>query len=332
MKRAPVKAPLSKIVEGFSEARVLVVGDFVADHYVYGLTERVSREAPVLVVRHEKEEVKPGGAANVAANLAELGGQVVGVGALGKDPMGAELGRLLSARGVTCHFATAPITETKTRVLAGAVGTRRQQMLRLDRGATGALPEETREALADSLRAALGTVKVAIVSDYGAGVVCDETREVLLAWSKQGGTLCADSRVGLRQLAGATVCKPNEPELAALTGSPLATDDDVLFAASQARAVLECEVLLVTRGRKGMVIAEAARTTTLPVHGSNEAVDVTGAGDTVSATFALGLASGATAVEAAFIANVAGGLVVQKPGTATVSRDELLAALQGLGR
>ncbi|MBX7101692.1 MAG: bifunctional hydroxymethylpyrimidine kinase/phosphomethylpyrimidine kinase [Myxococcaceae bacterium] len=327
---APVKGPLPNVVKRFSRVRAVVLGDLVADHYVYGLTERVSREAPVLIVRHEREEVKPGGAANVAANVAALGGRVSAVGGLGKDAMGAALAASLQRAGVTPAWVQVPETETKLRVLAGAVGTRRQQMLRVDRGATQGLPDKARRALARAVKAELDAAQVAVVSDYGAGVVCDETREVLRAWAKRGGLVCADSRSALLELKGSTVCKPNEPELAALTGMALETDDDVLFAAQRARALLECQVLVVTRGRRGMVIADGTHTTVLPVHGSAEAVDVTGAGDTVAASFALAFGAGASALEAAFLANVAGALVVQKPGTATVSGPELSAALDAL--
>ncbi len=318
---------LSQRILGFSKVRVLVVGDLVADHYLYGQTERVSREAPVLVVRHEREEVKLGGAANAAANARALGAQVTALGVLGDDEMGAAVEKLFGALDIGLEVVSdaALATETKTRILAGASGTTLQQMLRIDRGAKGPLPAKTRKALAKALKAALAHCDVAVISDYGAGVVCDETRDVLRVW---GGRVCADSRYALMDLDGLTMCKPDEPELAALTHLPVGTDAELEAAAEKAMELLDCQVLLVTRGRRGMAVFERKGPGTfLPVHGVADAVDVTGAGDTVIAAYAVAFGAGASASEAARIANVAGGLVVQKPGTATVTQKELLEAL-----
>jgi rfaE bifunctional protein kinase chain/domain len=320
----------TKLLQSFSRVRVLVVGDLVADHYVYGQTERVSREAPVLIVRHEREEVKLGGGANVAANARALGGRVTALGAIGKDTMGAALRQAFAAQGIAVRAVSDRdvATETKTRVLAGGVNTSRQQMLRIDRGVTGPLPPRLQRALARALQAALETADVAIVSDYGAGVLNDATREVLRAWAGQGGIVAVDSRFSLSAWAGFTICKPNEPELSALTGRPVRTEAELLEVGQVALDRLACQTLLVTRGRHGMALFEAGRPPRLiPVHGKQEAVDVTGAGDTVIASFALARAAGASSLEAAQVANVAGALVVQKPGTATVTRPELLREL-----
>lgn len=314
----------------FEDVRVLVVGDLVADHYLYGQTERISREAPVLIVRHERDEVRLGGGANAAANARALGGRVTAVGMLGADEMGRALRRLFAEQGIALAAVTARgvPTEAKLRILAGGLSTSRQQMLRVDRGATGPLSPLVRRALASRLAMAARRADVVVVSDYGAGVVCDETREVLRTIAARGVPVCVDSRFGLPAFAGVTVCKPNEPELAALTGLPVANDRQVDAAARVALERLGCQVLLVTRGRKGLVVYQRGqRPVRLPVFGPQEAVDVTGAGDTVIATFSLALGAGASFVEAAQLANVAGGLVVQKPGTATISRPELKRAL-----
>lgn len=326
-----VSRRLIQRVKAFSKVRVLVVGDLVADHYVYGQTERVSREAPVLIVRYEREDVRPGGAANAAANARSLGARVTALGVLGADPMGRTLTRLFRSQRIALKAIRDPLiaTETKTRILAGGVSTTRQQMLRIDRGAQGTLPPRVRLALAKALHRALADCDVAVISDYGAGVICDETRDVLHAWVKQGGRVCGDSRYSLDALEGMTVCKPNEPELVALTGLPIATNAQLAAAALEAMTRLDTQILLVTRGRRGMAVFERGQPPTfLPVHGVGEAVDVTGAGDTVIAAFALGLGAGASPVDAARIANIAGSLVVQKPGTATVTPQELLAELK----
>ncbi|HEY8206714.1 MAG TPA: bifunctional ADP-heptose synthase [Myxococcaceae bacterium] len=330
----PVPAPpsLASLAQLFPRRRVLVVGDLVADHYIYGQTERVSREAPVLIVNHESSEVKLGGGANAAANARSLGGQVTAVGVLGRDEMGQQLRRQFKASGISLQAATAEglQTETKTRILAGGLNTTRQQMLRLDRGNRGPLPPRVRQELVRLVAEAARSADAVVVSDYGAGVVCEELRQQLRALAADGQVVCADSRYQLRTLHGLTACKPNEPELEALTGRRISTEADLIAAGREARKALRCQALLVTRGRSGMAMFDArGQPELIPVHGSEEAVDVTGAGDTVISAFALALAAGAGFPDAARLANVAGGLVVMKQGTATVSRAELLRELGG---
>jgi rfaE bifunctional protein kinase chain/domain len=273
--------------------------------------------------------VKLGGAANAAANARALGAEVTVVGVVGDDPMGKELNRLFEAAGIAARTASAPgsSTETKTRILAGGVNTTRQQMLRVDRGNTLPLPAEVATGLVERLRAAAADVDAILVSDYGAGVLCEPVRAELHRLSAKT-RVCVDSRYGLQTLAGFHAAKPNEPELQALTGVPMPDDEAVLRAGGEALDLLECSALLVTRGRRGMVLFEKSGPTPIPVHGAREAVDVTGAGDTVMAAFTLALAAGGTALQAALLANVAGALVVQKQGTATVPLPELRAELE----
>jgi rfaE bifunctional protein kinase chain/domain len=332
---APFQAlpPLLHWVEAFAKRRILVVGDLVADHYIYGQTDRVSREAPVLVVRYETAEVKLGGGANAAANARSLGGQVSVVGLLGRDEMAQELRRLFKDSGIRVRAVSAPgiETETKTRILAGGLNTSRQQMLRLDRGHRGPLPASLRAALAKQLTEAAQGVDAVLVSDYGAGVLNRETRTALRKLAADGQTVCVDSRYALSELQGVTVCKPNEPELEALTGLLIRSERDLIEAGRAAMAKLKCRSLVVTRGRNGMAVFDAqGDVELLPVHGSKEAVDVTGAGDTVIAAFSLGLAAGASALEAARIANVAGSIVVRREGTVALTRAELLAELRSV--
>jgi rfaE bifunctional protein kinase chain/domain len=318
-------AALRPLLERFAQQRLLVVGDLVADHYLYGQTDRVSREAPVLIVRYEDAEVKLGGGANAAANARSLGGQVTAVGVLGEDEMGGRLTaafkeagiQLLPARGEGLQ------TETKTRILAGGLNTTRQQMLRVDRGNRPPLPAGVDAELARLISEAAASADVVVVSDYGAGVLSDSTCEVLRALAARGVPVCVDSRYGLGRFRGATVCKPNEPELEALTGIAVRSEADLFEAGRRARAQLACETLLVTRGRSGMAVFREGAVELLPVHGLTDAVDVTGAGDTVIAAFALAFAAARDPLAAAQVANVAGALVVQKAGTATVTCEEL---------
>jgi rfaE bifunctional protein kinase chain/domain len=255
---------------------------------------------------------------------------VTALGLIGRDEMGRELRRLFKAAGVrvACPTAEGIPTETKTRVLAGGLNTTRQQVLRLDRGAGGALPARVRLELSKLLRAAAKGADAVLVSDYGAGVLDDETRGVLQSLAKDGVTVCVDSRYALRAFRGLSVLKPNEPELEALVGRALRSDADVISAGREAIGLLRARALVVTRGRSGMAVFDAQGNAELiPVYGPEEAVDVTGAGDTVMAALTLSLAAGGSVVEAARIANVAGALVVQKPGTATVTRAELAREL-----
>lgn len=324
---------LTQLAAAFPKRRVLVVGDLVADHYIYGQTDRISREAPVLIVRYEASEVKLGGGANAAANVRSLGGQVSVVGVLGKDEMGEALVRELKAARIRVNAAItdAVPTETKTRILAGGVNTTRQQMLRLDRGSQGALPPRVRLELARLLAEAARDADAVVISDYGAGAVTDELKTALRKLAADGLPVCADSRYALDSFRGMTVCKPNEPELEMLTGRRLGSERELLEAGRDAIQRLECQALVVTRGRSGMaVFTRDGGVELIPVHGAAEAVDVTGAGDTVVAAYALSLAAGASFVDAGRIANVAGALVVQKQGTATVPRDELIRELSSV--
>ena len=317
--------PLLDLIREFSRRRVLVVGDLVADHYIYGQTERVSREAPVLVVRYENSEVQPGGAANAAANVRSLGGKVTAVGVLGRDEMGRRLEERCRTLGVGLKAVRGPqtATETKTRILAGGINTTRQQMLRLDSSARP-LSAEDRRALRSRVVEEAKRCDAILVSDYGAGVLCDELRTLLRKLAADGMTVCADSRYDLLKLKSLTVCKPNEPELQALTGLPVSSKAELVRAGQAALKLLRCKALLVTRGRNGMTLFRPkGEIDWIPVHGAQEAVDVTGAGDTVVAALTLGLAAGGSLLDAVQLANAAGARVVQKQGTATVSREEL---------
>lgn len=331
MRGAEEKRELAAIVRRFADRTVAVVGDVVVDEYIYGQTDRISREAPVLIVRHESTERKLGGAANAAANLASLGGRTILVGAIGDDEAGRGLVDLCGQAAIDGRFVTVPgrHTETKTRILAGGINTTRQQMLRVDRSLGGTFPPAVVEELVERLRAAAREAEVLVVSDYGGGVLCEETIAEVRRLSASGVRVCVDSRYNLCAFAGVYVAKPNEPELGAATGMPVGDLAASVAAAKVLRETLDCHAVLATRGRSGMALVERGKDPDpIPVYGEEEAVDVTGAGDTVIATLAMALAADATLGQAARIANVAGALVVRKPGTATVSAAELLEELE----
>ncbi|HET8723461.1 MAG TPA: PfkB family carbohydrate kinase [Anaeromyxobacteraceae bacterium] len=334
MARSPSSplAPLAPLLDRFPRSRVVVVGDFVADEYVYGETERISREAPVLIVRFERSEVVPGGAGNAAMNLAALGVEVRAVGLVGADGPGDRLLDELRDGGVDARGVQrvrGRVTEAKTRILAGGRSTRRQQMLRVDRTPEPISPAVERRLVAALERAARGAGAV-LASDYGSGVLSPRVVEALRAVRRRGIPVCVDSRYNLAGFSGLTMLKPNEPELEAATGVRASTPEGLLRAARVLQRRTGCQSLLVTRGRNGMSLFEQGRPPVhLPAHGDKEAVDVTGAGDTVAAAYSAAIASGADPVSAMRLANVAAALVVQKPGTATVTRDEIRRELPG---
>jgi rfaE bifunctional protein kinase chain/domain len=311
---------------------VLLVGDLVADEYVFGETERISREAPVLIVRYEGSELKAGGAGNAARNLAALGVKVRALGLVGDDPLGTALLDELESGGIDVGGVLrvkGRATEAKTRILAGGRSTRRQQMLRLDRTPSEPVPAAIEKKLVAELGRAGRRVDAVLASDYGSGTVGPAAIATLQRLRRGGVPVCADSRYALRQFTGLTMVKPNEVELEAAAGVSLSQPRGLERAARTLLRRVACEVLLVTRGRNGLSVFRPGEPAVhLAAHGRQEAVDVTGAGDTVAAAFTAGLAASGDPILAARLANVAGALQVLKPGTATVSRQELAAELR----
>ena len=308
-----------------SGQRVVLLGDLVLDRFIYGTTGRISREAPVQVVQWEREVALPGGAANVAANLATQGAEVVLVGVVGADAQGAELMELLSGLGVGVEgvvVSAEVATTSKTRVLAGAFGTFSQQVLRLDREPPAAPGVELRAQLADALRSASRSGDLVLLSDYGYGAV---TPELKLPADVR---LVVDSRSSLKAYSGADTLKPNLTELEELAGRRLRSPALQLEAAQWLRKATCAQAVLLTLGRDGMLLADEEGSTAVGVFGHDEVTDVTGAGDSVLATYALALASGRTRIEAAGLATVAGGIAVSHQGTHQVTRLELEEALR----
>jgi len=323
---------LKAIVAKFSRVRLVVVGDLVADEFIYGQLDRVSREAPVLILKYDSTQIVPGGAGNAASNAAALDARVKIIGALGNDSAGNRLRAALAAQADVRGIARAQgfVTPVKTRILAGGVHSAKQQVVRIDR-AGGQIASRLSLRIERALTAALRKADAVIVSDYGGGIVTPQLwrRALSAARLKKPPVVLIDSRYGLAGFTGMTACTPNESEVEALLGIKINEDRALLERAG--RALLQrlgCRAVLVTRGSRGMALFEPNRPTDhIPIVGSDEIADVTGAGDTVIATFTLAVASGASFAEAARLANHAGGLVVMKRGTATVSRPELLRSV-----
>jgi rfaE bifunctional protein kinase chain/domain len=326
---------LAECVERFSGKSVVLLADFVADAFQSGDITRVSREAPVLILRHRETHLVPGGGANAASNFVALGAKVFPITAVGDDAAGDWLLNTFSEKGVKLSGILRVrgwTTPMKTRFLAGWAHTVGQQVLRVDYEPNHPLPESARKKIKAILAAKLSHADALAVSDYGFGVTNPQEVHNALLRVRRKFPVTLDSRFRLTayKQTGVTAATPNEPEMEALHHTAIGQNLEELERCGRATlAEMRLEALVVTRGRDGMAVFQRGQTTAhLPVHGSDQAVDVTGAGDTVLAAYTLGLASGASPLEAAHIANIAGGLVVMKRGTATVSREELQNAIR----
>jgi len=328
------RATLLSIIDRFPRQRVVVLGDLVADEYVYGEIARVSREAPVLILKQREKQVVPGGGANAANNLVDLGARVTPVGVVGNDAAGEALLHYFREKGVSTRHVVRLrnyLTPTKSRILGGLTHWQRQQIVRVDREPAQALVREVRRRLTRSVALLLRTASALLVSDYGYGST--DAREVEFLRRRAGRRplpMTVDSRYDLLSYKRITATTPNEPEVEATFGQRIDNDLEQLHLLG--RKLLRrqsLQALLITRGRDGMVLFEPRREPRhLPIFGSDQVVDVTGAGDTVIAAFTLALAAGASFLHAAMLANCAGGLVVMKRGTATATAQEIAEAIR----
>jgi rfaE bifunctional protein kinase chain/domain len=330
---------LASLVSDFRGRRVLVVADLVADEFVYGRVERISREAPVLILRYDTSDLRLGGGANAIHNISTLGGRPIPFGILGRDEAGRSIREQLRKKGVaTSRVVSDPdyATPVKARILAGRAHSTKQQIVRMDRITPLGRRSASRRAVLGALRAYKGPLDGVLVSDYGCGLLGPELVKAALGLARRRRIpVTVDSRFDLLRYKGMTAVTPNEPEVEAALGITIGPNRARLEAAGKTLLErLECRAILVTRGSHGMTLFERKRPALhIPIHGTDEVADVTGAGDTVIATFTLALAAGATAAEASRLANYAGGVVVMKHATATVSSAELLAAVrEGGGR
>ena len=306
----------------------------MADEFVFGEISRVSREAPVLILKHRERSVVPGGGANAIYNLAELGVNVLPVGVIGDD----EPGRLLLKQFRHKRIPVSGVlkdkqytTVTKTRILAGMTHTARQQVVRLDREPESEPNSHLKRELVLAAREYVRASDALLVSDYGYGSASPAIlNEIRGKGTAAGVPVVLDSRFRMLQFSGVTAATPNEPELEEALGVRVGQDwKRLCSAAEQIMSRMKLQSLLVTRGRDGMVaFTRRHKPVDIPISGSDQVADVTGAGDTVIATFTAALATGASSEEAAHLANYAGGVVVMKRGTATVSRQELLHAIE----
>ena len=328
------KERLKKIVEAFPKVTITVVGDLVADEFVFGEISRVSREAPVLILKHRERTVMPGGGANAINNLADLGVNVLPVGVVGDD----EAGRLLLKSFRHKHIPVSGVlkdksytTVTKTRILAGMTHTARQQVVRIDREPEMEPNRHLKRELVLAARQYARASDALLISDYGYGAASPAILNAIRERGRLDGVpVILDSRYRMLEYSGVVAATPNEPEVEAALGTRIGNDwARLCVGGEQVMSRMKLESLVITRGRDGMAAFSGKhKPVDIPIFGSDQVADVTGAGDTVIATFAAAFAAGASTEEAAHLANYAGGIVVMKRGTATVSQQELLAALE----
>jgi rfaE bifunctional protein kinase chain/domain len=326
----PVSVPdrerLLGLIDAFEDQPILMLVDLIADRFITGSPKRISREAPVLILRQESDELVPGGGANAVANVRRLGGEPLVAGVLGTDSRGSRLLEIFERDGIATDGIVRRAgynTPCKTRVLGVARHSIKQQIVRFDLEDPQALEPSERDALSTYLREQAPRCEVAVLSDYGLGTV--EPGFVRTIREAKPLQCLGDSRYRLPDFTGLSGATPNEEELESIEADA---------GASPARAGLallrrlQSRFLLLTRGSEGMMLIDEEGALRIPCHGTRQAADVTGAGDTVIGTFALASAAGADPREAAVLANYAGGTVVMRMGTTTVGPEELREAVR----
>jgi D-beta-D-heptose 7-phosphate kinase / D-beta-D-heptose 1-phosphate adenosyltransferase len=318
-----------RILNGFHSARVLVVGDVMLDRFVYGSVERISPEAPIPVLNVLRYSDMPGGAANVARNIAALGARIVLLGVVGNDPAAQDLKRQLSSSptiDARLVIDESRPTSEKTRYVADG-----QQVMRADRESRVAIPEATQRALLDQFSLALREAAVVVLSDYAKGLLSPSVVRAAIEMARRAGKIVIVDPKGkdFGKYRGATIITPNRQELQDACGEECQSDEQVVAGARRLLRDGVCDVMLVTRGKDGMSVVQPDGAMHLPT-AARQVFDVSGAGDTVVAAVSLGICAGASLSEAAALANIAAGIVVGKRGTATVTTGEIIAALAPL--
>lgn len=327
-----MKSDRVKLIERFDGRKICVVGDIIADIYIFGRPYRLSREAPVVVVQHEEERIYPGSAGNTINNLLALGAHVFPLGFIGSDSTGDQLidfflrFNKVEMDGFIRHNGE---TITKTRILAGDTHTSKQQVIRIDRDSNKLPTKSQKNILYKKLKEIGPSMDAFIVSDYGHGTV-DETIIDYMQHVAKKTIVVGDARYRLRDFKGFTLITPNESEAYQLCSTDF--DKDIEEVGRRILKIMDVTALLITRGNKGMsLFLKEGSVNHIPISGNDDVTDVTGAGDTVCAAVTLALASGADFLTAALIANYAAGVVVMKRGTATLTQEELRAAMQAYG-
>jgi len=324
---------LAGITKELSGKKILSIGDMICDEYIYGEVSRISREAPVLILKFDSNMFRVGGAANAISNLKALGAKVYPVGVVGKDNAGEEVISFLGKTRVDVDgiiIDKGCSTITKTRIMAGSYHTAKQQVIRVDKEKNFRINSISETKMLTYLDEVLDTMDAVLISDYGYGTVSKAVYSAISKYAGEGKlVLVVDSRYGLLNYKNATAVTPNETEVEDIFHCSINGEKSLCNIAERLKSEIECENVIITRGSKGMmVLDEHSKSTFIPIHGGTDVVDVTGAGDTVSAVVTLALSAGASAVEAARLANYAGSIVVMKTGAATATQKELVDVIK----
>jgi len=323
-----------EISEAFSGKKIIVWGDIILDEYVYGTTRRISREAPVLVLSYRDKEYALGGAGNSLFNLQSLGANPVPVGVIGRDPAGEKVLQILKANNISTKYLIQinnfP-TPTKSRILAGEETARKQQILRIDHEGKVPKDKSVQDRLLKNLLKLKDNSQALVISDYNYFVIQESIyKQILPGFRKLKIPISLDSRFRILNFKGVTVSTPNESEVEEAFNIEFNSDEDIIKKTGRRLLNLtEAEAILITRGSKGMILFERRKTPwVIPIHGTTDIVDVTGAGDTVISVFTLALACGSSFRDAASLANHAGSMVVMKKGTAVITIEEFRNSIQ----
>jgi rfaE bifunctional protein kinase chain/domain len=323
------KTRLKSIIQNLDKGRVLVIGDFAIDEMIYGQTSRISREAPVLILKHTHTNVLLGTASNAAHNIAALSGnKVVSIGAYGEDYHGPLLINALQEAGVdTSCMVKDPdrVTTTKTRISGMSPQSVTQQIVRIDRETTEEVSGKVEEEIIKNIVTKAPEFDAILLSDYGIGSVTQNIIEATIQTAKKHKIfLAVDSQTNLTRFQGATVITPNQPEAERTLGYEIKDHKTLIKAGKELLEKTASEMILITRGSEGMVLFEKnGNISNIPAFNKTSVFDVTGAGDTVVGSFTLALCAGATGVESMIIGNLAASIVVRQFGSAVTSIPEL---------
>jgi len=331
---------LKSIVENFPKARVLVIGDLILDEYLRSTPERISREAPVIILQYINSRYTLGGSANAASNLASLSAKTALMGVLGEDKTAERLIQICAERNIDLFYCTDLLRPStlKTRVISSSsadpdTGTvLKQQVLRIDHQSKEQISEELSKKLLATLKGIIHDYDLILLSDYGSGVLHERLANEIIKLAKLNKkTVIVDSNGNFSKFTGAYCLTPNQPDVETTLGVKIQSDEDLFSAGERLLDLIETDQMLITRGAKGMVLfnrkEKLLSADLIPAFNVSEVFDVSGAGDTVSACFSLALAVGATNLEAALLGNIAASIVVRKYGTATTNIEELMKEL-----
>jgi rfaE bifunctional protein kinase chain/domain len=327
------KSNLRKRILSLTGGRIIVLGDLLIDELLEGKPERISREAPVLILEHVNTELIPGGAANTANNIAHLGGACHAIGVCGVDEYANKLAKLFDKAQITYDLVQDPSrpTTVKTRILSKSHSFK-QQLLRLDRISHESVDTDVQAKLIEKLKTNAGKYKAIVLSDYRGGVIADAIIQQCRAIARENNVLIiVDAQDDFTRFQNVSLLTPNQPDVEAAVGFPITSKDDLQKAGEELLLLTGAEAILITRGKDGMTLFQNKKPMIeLPALNKSEVFDVTGAGDTVVATMALALVTGSTYLEAMALGNLAAGIVVKKPGTATTNQKEMLETLDML--